>query len=282
MLATNIRDGGVEGLLINQDYQFNYLLIGDRHRPVILILHGFMGNCHDFTPVVAGLQDFCCLLVDLPGHGQTEVRHDANYQMPNVALALVTLLDELAIEQCWLWGYSMGGRIALYLAVYFPQYFRGVFLESTSPGLKTPQERELRCKQDFQLAQQLESTPLSQFIDQWYQNPLFQSLVQHPDYPQVLSNRLVNEPMKLAKSLRYCGLAIQPSLWNYLSTLQIPLILIVGSLDTKFMAINEQIRALCPQASLKIINHSGHNVHFEQPLAVIRLLTTQMRFVISR
>ena len=257
---------------INQDYQFNYVLIGDRHKPVLLLLHGFMGNTDDFSIIVSELGEFCCLLVDLPGHGKTEVKYDTNYQMPNLGSALIELLEKLGIRQCCLWGYSMGGRIALYLTIHFPQYFVKVVLESASPGLKTQEERDRRIEQDFQLAQKLESADMYQFIQQWYDNPLFQSLEQHPDYEEVLARRLNNDPGKLAKSLQYMGLGIQPSLWDHLSQLQIPLLLVVGSLDTKFIAINRQILSLCDQANLNIVKNSGHNVHFEQPSTVKKLI----------
>jgi len=264
-----------QAVIVNQDYQdyqFNYVFIGDRHKPVILLLHGFMGNCADFSAIVGEFGEFCCLMVDLPGHGETKVRRDINYQMPHVAQALIELLEQLAIKQCILWGYSMGGRIALYLAVYFPQYFQRVILESTSPGLKTRQECDRRIAQDLQLAQQLESIELSQFIQQWYRNPLFKSLVQHPDYEQVFARRLHNDPFKLAKSLRYMGLGMQPSLWNHLSAIQTPLILVVGRLDDKFIAINRRILSLCPQANLNIVKNTGHNVHFEQTWKLSKLI----------
>ncbi|MEM7590762.1 MAG: 2-succinyl-6-hydroxy-2,4-cyclohexadiene-1-carboxylate synthase [Cyanobacteria bacterium P01_A01_bin.83] len=258
-------------LSVNQDYRFNYVLVGDRSQPVIVLLHGFMGNCNDFSAVIEQLDGFCCLVVDLPGHGQTEVKHDANYLMPNVAQAIIELLKYLAIERCWLWGYSMGGRIALYLTIYFPQYFWGVILESTSPGLKTQLECEGRIQQDLELAKRLESVELSQFIHQWYQNPLFSSFVQHPNYQQALTNRLNNNPAKLAKSLRMIGLGMQPSLWHYLPNIKITIMFMVGALDLKFLTINRQILDVCPQANLCIIPNTGHNIHFENPVAIVKM-----------
>ncbi|MGF1589848.1 MAG: 2-succinyl-6-hydroxy-2,4-cyclohexadiene-1-carboxylate synthase [Pleurocapsa sp.] len=254
------------------DYRFNYTIIGDRQKSIILWLHGFMGNCQEFLPVINHLSEFCCLVVDLPGHGQTKVGQDANYQMSNTALALISLLEALAIKQCWLVGYSLGGRIALYLTVFFPQYFQAVILESASPGLDTQPERDRRIERDLKLAKQLESMDLAQFLRQWYANPLFFSFVQHPHYQQAIAIRLQNDPLKLAKSLRLIGLGMQPSLWSYLSEIQIPILLIVGALDTKFIAINQQIASLCPQASLKVVQNSGHNIHFEQPAKFVNLI----------
>ena len=101
------------------------MLIGDRRNKPILFLHGFMGNGADFYPVVEELAEFCCLLVDLPGHGLTQVNGNEHYQMPQVALSLISLLEKLDINSCLLTGYSMGGRLALYLIIYFPEYFCG-------------------------------------------------------------------------------------------------------------------------------------------------------------
>jgi 2-succinyl-6-hydroxy-2,4-cyclohexadiene-1-carboxylate synthase len=233
-----------------------------------------MGDCHDFDLVINNLAEFCCLTVDLPGHGQTIVQEDSDYQMPNVAQALINLLEELNIKGCILVGYSMGGRIALYLAIHFPQYFQGVILESASPGLPNQLERDRRIAQDSKLAAQLESSDFdfADFIQQWYDNPLFASLVRHPHYPQAIAKKLRNDRDQLAKSLRLIGLGTQPALWKSLPEIQISLLLIVGELDSKFVRINQIIADSCPQASLQRANSTGHNVHFEDPIKFSQLL----------
>lgn len=258
---------------MHSKYKFNYVLHGDRHQPLILLLHGFMGDCRDFARSIPHLKGFCCLTVDLPGHGQTKNGDNIDDQMPQVAQALIDLLVELQITRCIVVGYSMGGRIALYLAVYFPQYFYGAVLESASPGLASESERDRRRRQDEQLAQQLESGDLKDFIQRWYANPLFASFVQHPDAFQAIARRLDNDPKHLAKSLRNLGLGTQPSLWDSLSAIQIPLLLIVGELDRKFVKLNRAIADACTQAELKVVLNSGHNVHFEQPIKFSQLLT---------
>ena len=254
------------------DYNFNYVIYGDRQKPMILFLHGFMGNCHDFLTVIDRLSEFCCLVVDLPGHGKTEVKQDYNYQMANTAQALIRLLQELNIQQCFLVGYSMGGRLALYLIVYFPEYFPGVILESASPGLKTRSGRDRRIEHDYKLAKQLQSQDYDLFLQQWYSNPLFASFVRHPNYKQAIASKLKNDPLNLAKSLRFMGLGMQPSLWNDLPSIKIPLLLLVGTLDPKFVAINREIASLSPQAKLFAVKDAGHNIHFERPTEWIRLV----------
>ncbi len=264
------KDGGER----NKNYKFNYILIGDRHKPVILFLHGFMGSWQDFQDVANLLQDdFCCLLIDLPGHGKTEVSCDLDYQMSEVAIALINLLKQLAIKKCFLVGYSMGGRLALYLAIHFPQYFIKVVLESASPGLENKIERENRIEQDLKVANKLKSQKLSLFLQQWYSNPLFCSFVKHPDYLKAIARRLNNDPNKLAKSLAYMGLGVQPSLWNCLKHIQLPILLIVGEFDSKFITINQRINLLYSQFQIEIVENTDHNVHFERSSKFARLLS---------
>ena len=168
----------------------------------------------------------------------------------------------------------MGGRIALYLAIHFPQYFQGAILESASPGLASQLERDRRIAKDSKLAEQLESSDfdLANFIQQWYSKALFASLAKHPHYPEAIARRLCNDPNQLAKSLRLIGLGTQPTLWKSLPQIQIPLLLIVGELDPKFVKINQMMANSCAQASLYRINSTGHNVHFENPLQFSKLL----------
>ena len=248
-----------------EGYQFHYYLNGSKKQPVILFLHGFMGNIQEFNAVITSLSEsFCCLAVDLPGHGKTQVIGGENwYTMPNTAQALIALLNNLEIDKCFLFGYSMGGRLALYMSLYFPCRFYKVALESASPGLKNKQERNLRRQADLQLAQKLEKSNFKDFLLNWYSQPLFKSLKNYPNFDQLIEHRLQNNPIELAKSLRNMGIGNQPSLWQQLEKKKISLLLLVGEYDDKFLAINREITSLCPQSKLEVIPQTGHNIHLE-------------------
>ncbi len=250
-----------------ESYQFHYSFWDKSDKPLILFLHGFMGDCHEFNDVISLLSDqFCSLTVDLPGHGKTRVMGGEEcYTMPATAQALINLLDQLEVEKCFLVGYSMGGRLALYLSLHFPQRFFKVVLESTSPGLKTQRDRWKRIKQDFQLARQLEECDFADFLVQWYNQPIFKSLKQHTDFDTLVKNRANNNPLELAKSLRNLSTGCQPSLWEKLEHNENYWLLLVGEYDAKFMNINAQMARLCQSAKLEIVSHCGHNIHFENP-----------------
>jgi 2-succinyl-6-hydroxy-2,4-cyclohexadiene-1-carboxylate synthase len=258
--------------LVNQHYQFHYTIHGESDRPWLLLLHGFLGRGDDFDHLVPALsQQYRCLCIDLPGHGQTEV-HSADetlYQMPATALAIVELLDALQIQQAALYGYSMGGRLALYLALQFPNRLSHLILESASPGLRTPADRQARLQADQQLAHRL-VTDFPQFLSDWYAQPMWWSLRQHPGFGELADRRLQNCPLELAKSLCNCGLGSQPNLWDDLANCTVPVLLLVGAHDPKFIEINRQMVNRFSTAKLAIIKNTGHNINFENPHQVIR------------
>ncbi len=261
-----------------KNYRFHYTISGNTEQPILLLLHGFLGNGNDFKTSISQLSSqYCCLTVDLPGHGKTQVLGgDHYYTMAETAIGLIELLNHLNFKLCHLFGYSMGGRLALYLTLQFPQYFQRVILESTSPGLKTETEQINRLKSDEKLAKSLEdlaaSSCFQEFLDRWYQQPLFESLKNHPEFANILQQRLNNNPSVLAKSLRYMGTGKQPSLWKKLSQNQIPLLLLVGEYDTKFKQINQEMANLCSVAQLQIIPNCGHNIQIENRTAWVNTI----------
>jgi 2-succinyl-6-hydroxy-2,4-cyclohexadiene-1-carboxylate synthase len=258
-------------------YILNYCFNGDLTKPVILFLHGFMGNCEEFENVLSllsssnsCLNNLSFLTVDLPGHGKTEVLGcEDYYTMEFTAQGIINLLDELKVSKCYLVGYSMGGRLALYLTLNFPERFYKVILESASPGLSTQAERLERVKSDSQIAKKLNrintNEEFTAFLSAWYNQVIFGNIKSHPHYNQLIATRRQNNPSELAKSLCWMGTGKQPSLWEKLQTNVLPILLLVGEYDKKFVDVNTKMVEICQCCHLNIISGAGHNIHFEQP-----------------
>jgi 2-succinyl-6-hydroxy-2,4-cyclohexadiene-1-carboxylate synthase len=262
--AIGIQQSTMEQFVSVDQYHFHYQTAGCSNNAVILFLHGFMGNCREFEQAIALLSNqYYCLSVDLPGHGKTQVTiDDQAYTIDNTAHGLIHFLEALKIQSCFLVGYSMGGRLALYLTLHFPHRFSKTVLESASPGLKTLVERELRIQQDLTLAEKLE-TNFPSFLTKWYEQPLFNSLQHHPDFEPLRKQRLQNRPEQLAKSLRHLSTGRQPSLWQQIQQNTVPISLLVGELDSKFVQVNTEMAQLGKLMQLKIVEQCGHNIHFE-------------------
>ncbi|MEH2436566.1 MAG: 2-succinyl-6-hydroxy-2,4-cyclohexadiene-1-carboxylate synthase [Nostoc sp.] len=260
---------------MNLRYKFNYCLNVNINKPLIILLHGFMGNINEFDEAIKMLsEDFSHLTLDLPGHGKTQILgSDEYYTIQPTAQAIINLLDELKIDKCYLIGYSMGGRLALYLTLHFPERFIKVVLESASPGLATEAERLERVRRDAQIARKLSrsiiQTDFAAFLSNWYNQPIFGYIKNHPKYDRMIESRLQNNPHELDKSLRFMGTGCQPSFWEKLQENKIPLLLLVGEYDKKFISINTEIAQICEFSQLKIISNAGHNIHFENTSAFI-------------
>ncbi len=237
--------------------------------PPLLLLHGFTGSAAEWQELASTLAvDHTLLMPDLIGHGRSSAPSDpARYAMEYVVADLLQLLDQLGLEQIDLLGYSMGGRVALQLALAAPARVRRLILESASPGLNDPAERAARVANDEALATRIEQEGLPWFVDYWAEIPLFLSQARLPAATRAAlrARRLQGSAEGYAASLRGMGTGRQPSLWGSLSTLHLPVLLISGLLDTKFVAIGNEMAKLLPMAMHSIVTSAGHTVHLEQP-----------------
>ena len=247
--------------------QYHYW-IGGSGRP-LLLLHGFTGSGAGWRPFLASWgSDYQLIAPDILGHGRSAAPADpARYTMAAVAADMLALLDELGVAQTDLLGYSMGGRLALYLASTYPERFGCLILESSSPGLATAAERAARRQSDSALADRLEADGIEAFVARWEALPLWASQAGLP--AEVLAaqraERLAQRPLGLANSLRGMGTGAQPSLWDRLSGLDRPVLLVNGALDQKFVTVNQAMAAQLPQVTLVTLPDTGHNGHLERP-----------------
>lgn len=235
----------------------------------LVLLHGFTGSAASWEPIARRLSEhYQVIAVDLLGHGHSDKPCDVHrYSMERVACDLMKLFGNLFVGQAHVLGYSMGGRLALYMAVHFPELFRTLTLESASPGLKTADERDKRVHHDRQLAESIEQYGVAAFVDSWEQLPLWSSQKTLPDDVKLAQRkqRLQNDATGLANSLRGMGTGVQPSLWDMLTNIEIPTHLIVGEHDAKFRQINEETVKLLSSVNYSLIVGAGHNTHLEQP-----------------
>lgn len=237
----------------------------------LVLLHGFTGSTEswaDHRPVFATY--YRTLVVDLLGHGQTEAPPDpARYTIEQSASDLAGLLTTIAPGPVNLLGYSMGGRLALYFALTYPYLVQSLILESASPGLADSTAQQERIHSDEQLATAIETQGIAAFVERWEALPLFASQQALPAtvQSQIHEQRMRNLPQGLANSLRGMGTGVQPALWDQLSTLSVPTLLLAGELDQKFKGIAAQMATYLPNARVAIIPDAGHTIHLEQPLA---------------
>ena len=237
--------------------------------PPLVLLHGFTGsgaNWQHLVPLFA--ERYRTITIDLLGHGRTSAPPDPHrYGMAEVAADVAALLDAVAAQPVHLLGYSMGGRLALFMAVTAPERVRSLVLESSSPGLDTEEGRAARRQRDSALADSIEREGIPAFVGKWEKLPLFasQNSLRESIRHALRQQRLRNRAPGLANSLRGMGTGRQPSLWGRLDQLNAPVLILAGAQDEKFAAIGRRMAKLLPDARLEVVPEAGHTIHLEQP-----------------
>jgi 2-succinyl-6-hydroxy-2,4-cyclohexadiene-1-carboxylate synthase len=249
--------------------------------PPLVLLHGFTGSVATWAARIAVFaREFDTVAIDLLGHGDSTAPADpARYRSEYMVADLAALLDRLGIERAAWLGYSMGGRVALQVAVACPAIVAALVLEGASPGIADPAARAARVDGDEALADLIEREGIAAFVARWERLSLFASQERLPAAVRVAlrRQRLANDPVGLANSLRGMGQGAQPPLHDRLADVDVPTLLVVGEEDAKFRRLAVEMAATMPAARVAIVAEAGHAAHLEQPDAFDRIVLSYLR-----
>ena len=234
-------------------------------RPVdhVVALHGFAGTGRSWDAVGGDL-----VAPDLPGHGTAAAARPAGFA------ACVDAVLAAAPPRFVLAGYSMGGRIALHVALRAPERVERLVLISATAGIEDAGERAARRRADEALAGEVEAGTIEAFAERWMALPLFAG-----DPPEARrrwrEDILRNEPAGLAASLRGAGTGAMAPLWDRLEELPMPATVLAGERDAKFRALGGRLVAGLPAAEpLVVVPGAGHGLPREAPAALAPYLRT--------
>ncbi len=166
----------------------------------------------------------------------------------------------------------MGGRLALHMVCSGIVSPRALILESATAGLEDGRPERLAADEAW--AVRFETESLEQVLQDWYQQPVFASLGSGEAFRDMVASRLSGDGREWARSLRGMSVGRQPSHWDALQSLTIPVLFIAGASDTRYCTTLQRMADLCPSAEMRIVPRAGHNVHAAQPAAVREALTT--------
>lgn len=225
-------------------------------RSPVVAIHGFTQNIDCWGPfgdllASAGQTTF----VDAPGHGQSQ--HDSVDLWEAARLTVTSAGHGVYV------GYSMGGRIALHAALAHPEALAGLVLIGATAGIRSPKERHERRDADSLLAESLRTEGLEKFLARWLAGPLFAGLTNEQACQH---QRLRNRADGLAASLLACGTGSQDDLWDRLAEINVPVLLLSGSEDSKFTDLAQtMLGRFGGPVEHQVIQDAGHCVHLEAP-----------------
>jgi 2-succinyl-6-hydroxy-2,4-cyclohexadiene-1-carboxylate synthase len=233
----------------------------------LLLLHGFAGTRDTWERVAERLspERYTPLALDLPGHGDaTDATRPITFE---ACVEHVLSHSPRRFELC---GYSLGGRIALHVALAAPERVQRLVLVSSTAGLQDAAERAARRVADRALADDLERESFARFMDRWQAQPVFAE-----DPPEVhaamRAQQQRNSPQALAAVLRGVGTGEMRPLWDRLGELGMPVTVLVGERDTKFHAAGRRMVELIGDAQFAIVR-GGHRLPIENPQAIVDAL----------
>jgi 2-succinyl-6-hydroxy-2,4-cyclohexadiene-1-carboxylate synthase len=230
----------------------------------VYLLHGFTQTRDCWGGIAESLAErHRVTSFDLPGHGESS----------GCPAALAEAAAELARNRDkgrWI-GYSLGGRYALHIALNHPEVVSELVLVGAHPGIADPDEREQRRLADVTRACTIIVDGVSEFLDSWLSLPLFAGL---SEQDQDRSMREANTIEGLVGSLIFASTGAQENLWPRLSELEMPVHLIAGAQDAKFLALAyETAEAIGPNARVTAIPDAGHSAHRENPAAFLAAIS---------
>ena len=259
------------------DVSLNYAVAGDGE-PVTL-LHGFTLNGQSWRELVNRMPPgWQWLMPDLRGHGATRISPGAPVTMDACTHDLEMLWNHLGIERSHLVGYSMGGRLAVHVAVRLPERTRSLLTIGAHAGLDES-ARAGRRQGDEALAERAERYGVEPFVNYWQAQPLFAGLERRGKAfaSQLRAIRLENQPAGLAASLRGMGAGAMEPLWDELPAIGVPCTFVAGSEDSVFAVAARRLASAVPHSRVEIVPRSGHAVQLQRPAVFARILSAHLR-----
>tara|TARA_R110000868_G_scaffold304437_8_gene565074 strand:- start:3754 stop:4572 length:819 start_codon:yes stop_codon:yes gene_type:complete len=240
--------------------------------PYLILLHGFLGSSSIFDTIINDLKKYCNpITIDLLGHGNTEgAELHYRFSTKEQVADLSKLINEQIQNPVFLYGYSMGARLALQLAIHRSDLLSGLILESGTFGIEGETERQARQALDASRSDQIMGN-FHGFLKEWKMKPLFSSTLSDEDLASVVKIQQNQNSTWMANCLLGFGTGTMPCVRERLAEIICPTQLIAGEKDSKFIRINQTMNKEISDSNLIIVKGSNHRVHLEQPQKCVEI-----------
>jgi len=231
----------------------------------VVLCHGYTGSHQDWMFQVPPLsQDYQVVAMDYRGHGSSEAPSAAGaYSIPILAEDIHALLKHLAIAKCCLVGHSLGGFVALQLALHHASLIDClVLVDTSSEWIEMPGYPELQIKlNQIARTEGMEAV----FEHNAQHNPLSQKcFAKYPRLREISKLRMTETSVT---GYVYVARAIgqwQP-LTPRLKEISAPTLVVVGGEDTPFLQPSELLFRSIPNSRLHVIPEATHSPQVETP-----------------
>jgi pimeloyl-ACP methyl ester carboxylesterase len=224
--------------------------------PPLLLIHGAGGSHLDWS---RDLRRMNALVPDLPGHGSS-TGQPGRYTVDSYVDELIALLNELMLRPVIPLGFSLGGLVALRMALRYPAYVAGLVLLASGAELPVDPALLDGLRYDYEAT-------VEKLVDlQW--SPEVDEDTRHRSL-----QRLRSIPVDVLRG-DYVAAGLS-DLRKAVNKIEVPALIIAGTADRMMPPEqSERLHEDLPNASLVLIEGGSHLVALEQPEAVAGAIQT--------
>ena len=249
--------------------------------PSLVILHGLFGSWENWRSHAQQLSDdFKVTLMDLRNHGQSEHRDTMNY--PAMAADVATTCHDLGIDQTHVLGHSMGGKVAMQLAVDFPTLVERTIVVDIGPGKYPPNHQQILTGMSLLAQHSIQSRKqaddlLSEFeANKGIRSFLLKNL--QKDHTKDQENGYQLRLNLKAIVEQYDHIADAISVHHNTATTDPKTastgVLFIKGENSDYLQEKdrESILSIFPSARVKVVANTGHWLHTEKPALVQKII----------
>lgn len=232
----------------------------------VLLIHGHTMDGRIWAPVMptllgAGLR---VLRPDLRGHGRS-TRPDSGYHVSHHAADMVTVLEDAGIAATTVVGYSIGGAIALEMAVTLADRIRGLVL--VSPVMPDRPFEPTFMENLKEVARVTRGQGVrSAMLGPWASSPLFAFSFSKPAIREAAMSIIREFPGAEYLATERDQVKRSWSVPDRLAEIEVPTTVMAGDSETPgFRAFAEEAASGIPGARLEILDRCGHLLPLEEP-----------------
>ncbi len=245
---------------MSNSLSLSYEEYGDSQTPALIILHGFFASARNWRQVAKNLSEqYHVYIIDLRNHGQSP--HDAIMDYPAMANDIKQFIVEHGIKEANILGHSMGGKVAMYLALNTPDTINKLIVADISPT---------NYKHSFDvIISALKSVPLADINNRKQADELLSAAIPELSFRQFLLQNLVlvdghyqwriDLNIFAASADNIIAFPEVESLIPYTAS-----VLFLAGADSNYIR-KEDVYSLFPNAKIECIQQAGHWLHAEQP-----------------
>jgi esterase len=249
--------------------KLNYIDQGRSLSPAVILIHGMFGSLSNLGMLGRTLVDqYRVISVDLRNHGDSP--HEQVMDLPSMAADIVKLMDDLGIVKATLIGHSLGGKIAMQVALNSPDRVKRLVIADIAPVTYSGgQDQALAGLVALSVASIESRSAADKLLSEHIEEPSTRAFL--------LKNLARDEEGNLSLKLNISSIED-----NYATTLVAaptgelysgPTLFLKGEnsayIQDKHMPIIEQ---MFPQVQLQVVANAGHWLHAEQPQVVNSLI----------